>query len=328
MDRTEVEAAPAGEAVCERLLLLLTGDNARYRELLAEADLTGLRVVAADSPGEAEALAAQADLFLAEPACAAPVLVGARRLRWLQSTYAGVEPLVASDSRRDYLLTNVRGVFGPLMSEYVFGHLLSLTRHLPAYVEQQRGHRWHAIPYRSLRGRTLVILGTGSIGRHLAATGRHFGMRVLGVNRSGEKAAEFDRVVSVGALEEVLPGADAIVAVLPATPQTRHVLGTRALGRCKPGAILFNVGRGSAVDGRALAEALREGRLGAAVLDVFEEEPLPEDSPLWDVPNLIVTPHDAARSFPEDVVGVFVRNYRHLLAGEPLEGRVDFERGY
>jgi phosphoglycerate dehydrogenase-like enzyme len=135
-------------------------------------------------------------------------------------------------------------------------------------------------------------------------------------------------VAAVSSLEEVLPEADVIVAVLPATPETRHLLGERALGRCKAGAVLVNVGRGSAVDVSALAEALREGRLRAAVLDVFEEEPLPKGSALWDVPNLIITPHDAARSFPEDVAAVFVRNYRHLLAGEPLEGRVDFERGY
>jgi phosphoglycerate dehydrogenase-like enzyme len=153
-------------------------------------------------------------------------------------------------------------------------------------------------------------------------------MRVLGVSRSGQEAPGFDRVVAVGSLEQVLPEADVIVAVLPATAETRHLLGARALGRCKPGAVLFNVGRGSAVDVSALADALGQGRLGAAVLDVFEEEPLPGGSALWDAPNLIVTPHDAARSFPEDVAAVFVRNYRHLLAGEPLEGRVDFERGY
>lgn len=309
-------------------VLVLTQDNRSYEALLAEAALPGLSVVVADTTEGAERLAPRAELLLAEPARALPILGGASRLRWFQSTYAGVEALVAPDARRDYLLTNVRGVFGPLMSEYVFGHLLSLARHLPQYREQQRLRRWNPIRYRALRGLTLLVLGTGSIGRHLAATGRHFGMGVLGVSRSGRETTGFDRVVPAGSLAEVLPEADVIVSVLPATPETLHLLDEKALAWCKPGSFFFNVGRGSTVDSRALAAALRGGRLAAAVLDVFEDEPLPEDSVLWDVPNLIVTPHDAARSFPENVFEVFAGNYRRFVAGEPLEGRVDFERGY
>ncbi|MBI5013931.1 MAG: D-2-hydroxyacid dehydrogenase [Deltaproteobacteria bacterium] len=309
-------------------VFLFTDDDARYRALLADAELPGLTVAAADSLTQALQLAAGADLWLAEPSRAAALLPRARRLAWLQATYAGVEPLVAAGARRDYCLTNVRGPFGPLASEYVFAHLLSLTRHLPLYREQQRRRVWNHVPYRGLGGRTLLVVGTGSIGCHVAATGGHFGMRVWGVSRSGRSVAGFDRVEPVQALAAMLPEADVIVSALPSTPETRHLFDEVTLGRCHPGALFFNVGRGTAVDERALAEALRQGRLGAAVLDVFAEEPLSEASPLWDVPNLVVTPHDAARSFPEDVVEVFVRNYRHFVSGEPLEGRIDFERGY
>ncbi len=309
-------------------LLLLSRDNPDYQQRLLSAGLPGLRVQRADSLAEAEPLIAGADLVLGEPARLLPLLTRAKALKWMQSTYAGVEVLLGDGLRQDYQLTNVRGIFGPMMSEYVFGHLLSLTRHLPLYREQQRQRIWHPLPYATLDGRTLLILGTGSIGQHLATTGQHFGMQVWGVNRSGREVAGFDETFQLQALPRLLPQADVIVSVLPATRETFHLLDGAQLARCKPSCILFSVGRGSTIDTRALIQYLRQGQLGAAVLDVFEQEPLPASHPLWEMPNLIITPHNSAWSEPGQVVRIFARNYLRYVEGEALEFLVDMQQGY
>lgn len=312
----------------QRTLLLLSQDNAHYERLLKAARLPHLRILRADNQTEAERLIGEAHILMAEPARAKPLLAKASKLGWLQSTYAGVDVLLDASCRRDYLLTNVRGIFGPLMSEYVFGHLLSLTRQLPLYRKQQQQQQWQSHPYQGLKGRTMLILGTGSIGQHIAQTARHFGMKVLGISHSGRERAGFDQVYQLPALNKMLAQADVIVSVLPSTRETRHLFTAARFAHCKPGAILFNVGRGSAIHEGDLLEALRGGKLATAVLDVFEQEPLPASSPLWHQPNLIITPHNSAYSFPEDVAQIFVRNYIRFIDGQQLDGRIDFDKGY
>ena len=306
----------------QRTLLLLSQDNSHYERLLKAAHLPHLHILRADNQAEAEQLIGDAHILMAEPARAKPLLAKAGKLSWLQSTYAGVDVLLDASCRRDYLLTNVRGIFGPLMSEYVFGHLLSLTRQLPLYREQQQQGVWQSHPYQGLKGKTLLLLGTGSIGQHIAHTGKHFGMRVLGISHSGRERAGFDQVY------KMLAQADVIVSVLPATRETRHLFTAERFGHCKPGAIFFNVGRGNAVHEGDLLAALQAGKPAMAVLDVFEQEPLPADSPLWHQPNLIVTPHNSAYSFPEDVAQIFIRNYIRFIDGQQLDGRIDFDKGY
>ncbi len=309
-------------------LLILSRDEAHYRRLLQKEALPGLTLLG--RPGEAPTteLVAQAQVLLGEPATLAPWLKEAKRLQWAQSTYAGVDALLQPGLRQDYLLTNIREIFGPLMSEYVFAHLLSLTRHLPLYREQQKQGQWQAAPYQGLAGRQMLILGTGSIGQHLARTAQHFGMQVKGVNRSGREVAGFAATYQPSALPRLLAKSDVIVSVLPSTPQTRHLLTPELLSHCQRGAILFNVGRGDLIASDVLISALRQGLLGAAVVDVFEEEPLPAKSPLWHQPNLIITPHNAAWSLPDQVTRIFARNYRLWRAQAPLEYQVDFRRGY
>ncbi len=153
-------------------------------------------------------------------------------------------------------------------------------------------------------------------------------MKVLGVSRSGRERAGFDQVYQLPALNKMLAQADVIVSVLPATRETHHLFTASRFEHCKPGAILFNVGRGNAINEGDLLTALRTGKLGMAVLDVFEQEPLPADSPLWGQPNLIITPHNSAYSFPDDVAQIFVRNYIRFIDGQPLDGKIDFDKGY
>lgn len=309
-------------------LLLLSQDNAEYRALLQQAYLPGLTILAPEQEADIQAALTKADILLGEPARLRERLTAAQALKWAQSTYAGVDALLDPDCRQDYQLTNIRGIFGPLVSEYVFAHLLSLTRHLRHYKAQQRLHNWQPIPYQSIHGKTMLIIGTGSIGQHIAHTAKHFGMTVLGISRSGREAAGFDHTYQLPALNNVLSRADVVVSVLPSTPQTRGLFDAQRINHFKPGAIFFNVGRGDAVDEGALIQALRHGNVGAAVLDVFTTEPLPTASPLWDMPNVVITPHNSGYSFPEQIVTRFSRNYLRYIEGKPMEGMVDFNLGY
>lgn len=312
----------------EQTLLLVSRDNSHCRTLLQHSALPGLKLLCPDDETQTLALAPEAELLLGEPSAIARVLPHAHKLRWAQSTYAGIDALLKPGLRQDYQLTNIRGIFGPLMSEYVFAHLLSLTRHIPLYREQQKQHQWQPLPYRPLSERRLLILGTGSIGQHLAQTAHQFGMTVWGVNRHGRDVANFDDIYQLAALPHLLPQVDVIVSTLPSTRETHHLFNREMLACCQSTAILFNVGRGDAIDSQALIDALRAGRPGVAVLDVFEEEPLPRQAQLWQLPNLIITPHNSAWSLPEQVIKIFERNYLHYLDGHPLEYLVNFELGY
>lgn len=309
-------------------LLLLSQDNAEYQALLKQAYLPGLTVLAPQGEAEIQAALLKADILLGEPAKLRARLSQAKALKWAQSTYAGVDMLLHADCRQDYQLTNIKGIFGPLVSEYVFAHLLSLTRHLRHYKAQQRLHNWQPIPYESLKGKTMLIMGTGGIGQHIAQTAKHFGMTVLGMSRSGREAAGFDTTYQLPALNKVLSRADVVVSALPSTPQTRGLFNADRINHFKPGTIFFNVGRGDAVDEGVLIQALRHGNIGAAVLDVFASEPLPAASPLWDMPNVVITPHNSGYSFPEQIVTRFSRNYLKYQAGKSMEGLVDFNLGY
>ncbi|MBY6187670.1 D-2-hydroxyacid dehydrogenase [Marinobacter hydrocarbonoclasticus] len=295
-------------------ILLLTGDNAAYQSRLGTCQFT-------DDP-EAAAI------WLAEPAMAAPLLRQGHQPRWLASTFAGVDALMAGDLPRSYQLTNVRGIFGPLMAQYVFAHLLSQLRELPRYAAQQADAQWQPHPYGSLAGQTLVLLGTGDIAQHIAQVGKAFGMRVIGVSRSGTPKPGFDEVHAIAALNAILPEADALVSVLPNTPATHHLLNQDTLALLPSGATLINVGRGHTLCPDALLAQLNRGALRRAVLDVFEQEPLDSASPLWRHPNVTITPHIAATSFPDQIAAQFLDNLARYRRGEPLANQVDFTQGY
>ncbi|QDF66060.1 D-2-hydroxyacid dehydrogenase [Shewanella sp. SNU WT4] len=305
------------------LLLLLTKDNNCYRQLLAQQQLPGL-VIASDDPQ----FISKADIWLAEPALAKPLLPLSPALTWMQSTFAGVDLLMAPRLKQDYLLTNVRGIFGPLMSEYLFAHLLTHIRQLPRYRTQQTAGLWQALPHASLMGKHMLILGTGSIGKHLALTARHFGMQVTGVNRSGEQHPEFDQCYSLSDLSRVIATCDILVSVLPSTTDTKLLLNAERLSLLKSDAIIANLGRGDSLDETALYQQLLTKPQQLAILDVFQHEPLEQQHPLWRCPNAIITPHISAPSVPDQVVAIFADNYRKFIQQQPLNHKVDFKRGY
>jgi phosphoglycerate dehydrogenase-like enzyme len=309
-------------------LLILSRSAAVYAGLIQDLRLPGLEITACKTAGEASAYVDRCTIILGEPSRIARVVEGATVLKWVQSTFAGVEELLRPGARSDYILTGVKGVFGPFMSEYVMGYLLALERHFFTVYRNQRDRTWRRLPYKSLRGRLIGICGLGSIGRHLARTADHFGLRVWGYKRSAETVAEAERVFTGPEFDEFLSQPDYIVNTLPSTPATIRLFNEDAFRTMKTTAVLVNIGRGDAVDEEALIRALQQGMIGGAVLDVFEQEPLPEDSPLWTLPQVVVTPHNSGFSFPGDIVALFGENYGRFSKGESLLYRVDFERGY
>jgi phosphoglycerate dehydrogenase-like enzyme len=309
-------------------LLILSRHARDYHRLIAAADLPDLGITSTTDPAEAALRAADFDLALGEPSLLRQVVPAMTALAWAQSTWAGVEPLVDASLRRDYILTNARGVFGGLMSEYVFAYALAHERRLVEKYRAQLDGRWNAAPPGTLRGKTIGLLGVGTIGAALAQTAKHFEMRVNGYTRASEQCADVDAYFHGDGRLAFAADLDYLVAVMPGTPRTRHLVDAALVAALPPRAVFINPGRGSVVQESALAAALREGRLAGAVLDVFEQEPLPPDHVFWSTPNLLITSHTAALSFPEDIAPVFIENYRRLVRGEPLQYQVDFEQGY
>lgn len=309
-------------------LLILTKHPDEYRERIQAASLPDLAIVATDDVAEGLARAPHSDILLGDPTRVKAALPHLPRLVWTQLSWAGVEPMLDPALRRDYVLTNIRGVFGPLMSEYVFGYLLMLERKILPRLAAQREGRWDTTLPGTLSGKTIGLVGVGSIGAHLAATAKHFGMQVRGYTRRSRDCRHVDQYFHGGDKAAFAHDLDYLVAVLPNTDQTRAIVDAEMIAALPPRAVLVNVGRGRTVDEAALGAALTAGRVGGAVLDVFSEEPLPASSPFWSTPNTYITSHTSAPSFPADIVGVFVENYRRFHGGQPLLYRVEFERGY
>lgn len=318
-------------------LLILSKEQKTYRAILEAAELPDLKIVNDLTEG--------CDIVFGEPNLIREALPRLSTLKWIQSTWAGVEPLLDSSLRRDYILTNARGVFGGLMSEFVFGYLLAHERKIFQRAEAQKNKDWDKSLTGTLRGKTIGLLGVGSIGAEVARTAKFFGMTVRGYTRASEASTGVDEyfhsMKSMGLLidrnpvQELAPGLhrfvaglDYLVSILPNTKDTQKIINADLLNQLPTHALFINVGRGSAVDESALIEALENDKFAGAVLDVFEQEPLPKEHPFWTTKNLTMTFHTSAPSFPEDIAQVFIENYRLYVEGKPLKYVVEFERGY
>lgn len=309
-------------------LLILDHDAVIYEEELRRRELIDLDIATAPDLASASSTLPEVEIILGTPALVAEVVGHAARLKWVQSTYAGVEQLCRPDLPRTYLLTGIKGLFGSFMREYVFAYILARERSLLKTHENQRKKIWERISYRSLKGVTIGIIGLGSIGTEIARTARHFDMRVLGMKRTPGAHEYVDHLYLASETEQFLAQLDYLVLVLPDTSESRHFISARELRMLPPEAVVINVGRGSSIHQHDLIAALENKEISGAVLDVFEQEPLPEDSPLWSMANVTITPHNSAFSFPEQVAEIFAANYQRYLNGSPLDHAVDFDRGY
>ncbi len=289
----------------------------------------------ADTPEALAAALEGADVLLAWSGgrdLLRPAWRSAGSLLWIQAASAGVDGLLFPELVSSHVvLTNARGVFDRPIAEHVLGVLLLFAKDLRGALERQRRREWRPRDVETLEGKRLLVVGVGSIGRAIGRTAKAFGMLVRGVGRTTRAGdAVFGTVMGVDELHDALGWADVVVDVLPATPATHHLFDAEAFAAMNPWARFVNVGRGSTVDEAALVEALRTRRIAAAALDVFETEPLSPESPLWELPNVLITPHVAgdAAGWREAVVELFVENLERYLTGEPLRNVVDKELGF
>jgi phosphoglycerate dehydrogenase-like enzyme len=306
--------------VLKHKLLILSHDENKYRALIEEARLVNLEIVSEPLP--------EVDIVLGSPNRIQAALASLPALSWAQSTWAGVEPLLDPASRRNYVLTNARGVFGGLMSEYVIGYLLAHERKIFQRLEAQKNKVWHTEETGTLRGKVIGLLGVGSIGAEVARTAKFFGMTVHGYTRNSETSPNVDKYYHGKDLLAFANGLDYLVSILPNTVDTRKIIDAELLNALPSHSLFINVGRGQAVDESALIEALNQNKIAGAVLDVFEQEPLPKEHPFWTTPSLLMTFHTSAPSFAEDIAKLFIENYKLFNESRQLKYQVDFERGY
>lgn len=256
---------------------------------------------------------------------------GASKLRLIQTIGAGVDAVLpAPDLSQDVKITNARGVHRVQMGEFALAMMLSFAKDFARLSDQQAKREWAMFFPESLSGKTCGILGLGTIGEAIAQRAKAMGMDVIGTQRSPKPSDFADKVFAPEETAEVVAQADYLVAVLPLTPQTQGLLDKDMLARMKPEAVLINLSRGGVVDEDALTALLRDGKIKGAAMDVFAEEPLPKDSPLWDTPGLIVSPHMSAAStdYFDKVCEILCENIRRLDTGETLVNEIDRTRGY
>ncbi|RSN44620.1 hydroxyacid dehydrogenase [Amycolatopsis sp. WAC 04197] len=256
----------------------------------------------------------------------------ADRLRWLHIASAGVDPVLFPGLQEsDVVLTNSRGVFDGAIAEYVLGVVLAFAKDFARSWDLQKQRQWKHRESERISGRRVLVVGTGPIGRSIARMLRAAGMSVAGVGRRPREGdPDFGDVYASSELSRHLPGADYVVAVAPLTEQTKGMFDAEAFAAMKPGSRFVNVGRGELVVTSDLIAALRDGSLGGAALDVFDTEPLPVDSPLWTMENVLISPHMSGDfvGWRNTLVEVFADNFRRWRAGEPLRNVVDKQLGY
>lgn len=298
------------------------------------------KLMSAELAGDADA-ARQMDALLAGAQVYAGMRIPARllsrapQLKWLQVTQAGVDRVLLDKEFRQspILLSNVGGIHSFAPAEMAIQFCLSWVKGTVECARQKEARLWKPFSPGVLRGRTMGIVGYGNIGQKVARIAKAFGMWVIATRRSATaqgKARYADLILPQSELKRLLGESDFVVLATPLTPDTHHLMSTAQFNAMKQDALLVNVSRGPVVDEAALALALREQRIGGAALDVFEQEPLPQDSPLWNLPNLLYSPHIAGyiAAYPSMVQDLFVRNLERYVKGERLHTEVNKRRGY
>lgn len=329
---------PGGSPLAIAISPVLTGRDAfgSMRERILAA-APGTRLVPVSVEGIADEPVDEVEVLLRGWSLGGDALdrlIGrAPRLRWIHSVSVGVESMLTPCVRiRGLTVTNGRGVFDEPIAEYVMTMMLAICRRLPQLIELQRERTWQPIEAQELGETTIGLLGVGGIGGEVARLARPFGPRIVGIRRrpDAEPVPGVEVLGGLEAMPELLAVSDFVIVALPHTEETDAIIDDDTLAKFKAGAWLINVARGALIDERSLLRALRGGTLGGAVLDTFREEPLPETSPFYRLPNCIVTPHTSWSSAVvlNRTFDVFCDNLRRYRAGEPFDHVVDFATGY
>ncbi|MBZ9603077.1 D-2-hydroxyacid dehydrogenase [Phyllobacterium chamaecytisi] len=319
-------------AVESAVLTIVINDPAAedYARLLGER-FPQVRAIAAPDPERLERHIADADVLLGFR-FPVDVFDQAKKLRWFQCSGAGVDALLPIRDRADHItVTNARGLHGDIITDFVMAGVTMLHWDFPQFLRDQAERKWNARDVAPLADRTLGIVGLGSIGTTIARRAKSAGMTVIGSKRDISVPVDgVDRLFAFDALDDLLPLCDFVVLALPATAETVGLIGATEIARMRRDAFLINIARGNVVVEADLIKALQAGAIAGALLDVFEREPLPQDSPLWGMSNVILTPHAAgnATNYRQWLFSLFVENIERFLNGQALKNLVDLRRGY
>ena len=303
-------------------LLIVAGESAPWTDavMLLASPHRRAEIVEPDAEIETSAV----EVVVGAPPDLAAVIPRCPQLRWVQSTWAGIDA-IAHFASETLQITPLKGVFGPAMTEYVMGWLLAIERNM---ISRASHTQWTPSLEPRIKGKRLGIMGTGGIGTAIALAAKPYGLEVIGLNSDGRAVDGFIACYPSADRLAFAEGLDYVVSVLPQTSQTDNLIDHKVLTRLNPRAIVINAGRGNAVVEADLIASLAAGHLKAAVLDVFREEPLPPDDPLWSTPGVHITSHTAGPTPDEAVAEVFERNLKRYIAGEALTDAVRAGRGY
>lgn len=260
-----------------------------------------------------------------------PLYLDAPKLKWIHSLSAGIEGLIFSEIKNaNTLLTNSRGIHGIPVSEHVFAMMLAFTRGLDVFIRQQAKHQWKRTTVGEIHGKTIGIVGLGSIGREIAKKAKGMGMQVVASKQTMTTELFVDELYPPENLHELLSLSDFVVTALPLLEETKHLFTIKEFAAMKPSAYLINIARGGIIKQDDLVAALEQGLIKGACLDVFDEEPLPESSPLWDMQNVIITPHVAALSpsYLDRAIKLFADNLSRFQQHKEMLNIIDKVKGY
>ncbi len=308
-------------------VLIAEHDHAVYARLLRQA-APDLDVLTSGDSAELARLATDCPVWLGQPDLLATLLRQGHQPQWLQSTWAGITPLLADGLPRHYRLTRAVGIFGQVMAEYVLTYILGHEREVLARLVSQVERKWDNRLGQSLVGRKVLIVGTGDIGQSVAQFLVPFGVKLYGIASQPREQAPFVEVAGLEDLGRLVGEVDYVVNLLPNTPSTHDLYDAALFKQFKPSGLFINVGRGVSVVDADLVQALKDGDLAGAVIDVCRQEPLPQRHPFWTAWGLLLTGHSSAPTSPELMVQLFVENLQAYQQGQPLRGDVDFARGY
>ena len=308
-------------------VLIAEHDHPLYTQLLGQI-APDLEVMSTGDSAELSRMAADCPVWLGQPDLLATLLRQGHTPQWLQSTWAGITPLLAEGLPREYRLTRAVGIFGQVMAEFVLTYMLGHEREVLARLVSQVERKWDNRLGQSLAGRKALIVGAGDIGQSVAQFLLPFGVELYGIASAPRTQAPFVEVGALTDLDRLVGEVDYVINLLPNTSETHDLFDAKLFAKFKPTGVFINVGRGVAVVDADLVEALKEGHLAGAVIDVCRQEPLPQRHPFWTAWGLLLTGHSSAPTSPAAMVRLFVDNVRAFQAGEALRGEVDFSRGY
>ena len=308
-------------------VLIAEHDYPLYTKLLQQA-APQLDIQTSGDSAQLAQMAADCPVWLGQPDLLATLLRQGHTPQWLQSTWAGITPLLAPGLGRDYRLSRAVGIFGQVMAEYVLTYMLGHEREVMARLVSQVERKWDSRTGQSLVGRKVLIVGAGDIGQTVAQFLLPFGVQLYAIASSAREQAPFKEVATLSDLPRLVGQMDYVINLLPNTPDTHDLYDAELFALFNPNGVFMNVGRGVAVVDADLVEALRLGHLAGAIIDVCRQEPLPAKHPFWTAWGLLLTGHSSAPTSPQMMVQLFVDNLRAFQAGETTYGEVDFERGY